>query len=288
MNAQARHRRRRRLLLRVGRGRRRDAHPEPPGSPQRAVGGAHRRADAANSTRIAADRAVRAVILAGEGPVFSAGHDLKEMTAHRADPDRGRAYFADILGRCSAMMQRIVRLPQPVIAAVEGVATAAGCQLVATLRSRGRRGRGALLARRASISACSARRRWWRSRATSRRKHAMEMLLLGEMVGAAGRPSLRARQPGRRRPARRSPRRAGWPRRSPPKSPLTLKIGKRAFYEQREMGLSARLRPRRRGDGGEHAGPRRRGRHRRLHRQAKPRLGGALTAREGCGIAGTA
>lgn len=81
---------------------------------------------------IAADRSVRAVVLTAVGPCFSSGHHLKEMSARRADPDRGRAYFADILGRCSAMMQQIVALPQPVIAAVQGLATAAGCQLVAT------------------------------------------------------------------------------------------------------------------------------------------------------------
>ncbi len=53
------------------------------------------------------------------------------MTARRADPDRGHAYFADLMARCYALMHRIVRLPQSVIAAVEGIATAAGCQLVA-------------------------------------------------------------------------------------------------------------------------------------------------------------
>src|SRR4051812_3944710 len=66
---------------------------------------------------IAGDATIRAVVLTANGPVFSAGHDLKEMTAHRADADRGRDYFAGVLTRCSAMMQRIVRLPQPVIAA---------------------------------------------------------------------------------------------------------------------------------------------------------------------------
>src|SRR5262249_38197885 len=80
---------------------------------------------------IAADRMMRAVVLAAEGPVFSAGHDLKEMTAHRADADHGKAYFRQMTETCSAMMQQIVDLPQPVIAAVEGTATAAGCQLVA-------------------------------------------------------------------------------------------------------------------------------------------------------------
>ena len=81
---------------------------------------------------IAADPSVRAVVLTAEGPAFSAGHDLKEIQAHRADADRGRAYFESVLARCAALMTAIVRLPQPVIAAVEGMATAAGCQLVAS------------------------------------------------------------------------------------------------------------------------------------------------------------
>src|SRR2546430_1205972 len=81
---------------------------------------------------IGGDAGVRAVVIAASGPVFSAGHDLKELTAHRSDPDRGRAYFTEIMTRCAALMQAIVRLPQPVIAQVQGVATAAGCQLVAT------------------------------------------------------------------------------------------------------------------------------------------------------------
>src|ERR1700694_2472708 len=86
---------------------------------------------AENFSAIAADRSVRAVVLAANGPAFCAGHDLKELPAHRADPDRGRAYFADLMTRCAAMMQQIVALPQPVIAAVHATATAAGCQLVA-------------------------------------------------------------------------------------------------------------------------------------------------------------
>lgn len=78
------------------------------------------------------DASVRTVVIAASGPVFSAGHDLKELTAHRADADGGRAYFRDIFSQCAVMMQAIVELPQPVIAAVEGVATAAGCQLAAS------------------------------------------------------------------------------------------------------------------------------------------------------------
>src|SRR5947209_11826225 len=78
------------------------------------------------------DAKVRAVVIAANGPVFSAGHDMKELTARRSDADRGRGYFAEIMTACSAMMQAIVHLPKPVIAAVQGVATAAGCQLVAS------------------------------------------------------------------------------------------------------------------------------------------------------------
>ena len=83
-------------------------------------------------TAIAEDRAIRAVVLAAKGPAFSGGHDLKELTARRTDTDHGRAYFQHIMLTCSAMMQQIVHLPQPVIAAVQGTATAAGCQLVAS------------------------------------------------------------------------------------------------------------------------------------------------------------
>ena len=78
------------------------------------------------------DRNVRAVVIAANGPAFSAGHDMKELAARRSDADGGRAYFADVMNACSAMMQAIVRLPKPVVAAVQGVATAAGCQLVAS------------------------------------------------------------------------------------------------------------------------------------------------------------
>src|SRR5215210_6577224 len=78
------------------------------------------------------DKSVRAVVIAANGSAFSAGHDMKELTARRSDADGGRAYFANIMNACSAMMQTIVQLPKPVVAAVEGVATAAGCQLVAS------------------------------------------------------------------------------------------------------------------------------------------------------------
>lgn len=78
------------------------------------------------------DKSIRAVILSGAGKAFCAGHDLKEMTAGRQSEDGGAAYFKDLFERCSRVMQTIPTLPQPVIAQVHGIATAAGCQLVAT------------------------------------------------------------------------------------------------------------------------------------------------------------
>ena len=81
---------------------------------------------------IAATPTIRAVIIKGVGKAFCAGHDLKEMTAGRQAEDGGRAYFKDLFDRCAAMMLTIQRMPQPVIAQAHGIATAAGCQLVAT------------------------------------------------------------------------------------------------------------------------------------------------------------
>ena len=78
------------------------------------------------------DASVRAVILSGSGKAFCAGHNLKEMTAGRQVEDGGKAYFKDLFDRCATMMMSIQKLPQPVIAQVHGIATAAGCQLVAT------------------------------------------------------------------------------------------------------------------------------------------------------------
>jgi len=78
------------------------------------------------------DTKIRAVVLEGAGKAFCAGHNLKEMTKGRKAEDGGKAYFLDLFKRCARMMMLIQKLPQPVIAKVHGIATAAGCQLVAT------------------------------------------------------------------------------------------------------------------------------------------------------------
>ena len=87
---------------------------------------------AAEFTALATDQSIRVVILQGAGKAFCAGHHLREMQTGRAAADQGRAYFSDLFNRCANVMQMIPALPQPVIAQVHGIATAAGCQLVAT------------------------------------------------------------------------------------------------------------------------------------------------------------
>lgn len=185
---------------------------------------------------IAADASVRCVVLAAEGPAFCAGHDLKEMTARRADADRGRAYFEDLMRRCSAMMQAIVALPQPVIAAVEGVATAAGCQLVATcdLAVAGANARFATPGVHIGLFCSTPMVALSRNLA---RKHAMEMLLTGEAIGAA--EAHRMGLVNRVVPAGRAREEAlALARSIAGRSSLTVRTGKRAFYAQAEMGLA--------------------------------------------------
>ncbi len=78
------------------------------------------------------DTTIKAVILSGNGKAFCAGHDIRQMTAGRAAEDKGKSYFEGLFSRCTSVMLGLQRLPQPVIAQVHGIATAAGCQLVAS------------------------------------------------------------------------------------------------------------------------------------------------------------
>ncbi|MCU0883427.1 MAG: enoyl-CoA hydratase [Beijerinckiaceae bacterium] len=189
---------------------------------------------------IASARTIKAVVLAATGPVFSAGHDLKEMSARRSDADRGRAYFSDVLGRCAALMQAIVRLPQPVIAAVEGVATAAGCQLVASCDLAVAGNRAQFCTPGVHIGLFCSTPMVPLSRNLSN-KHAMEMLLLGEMIpaGDAARMGLVNRVVASGDALAEAHRLAAI---IASKAPATIRTGKRAFYEQREMTLDAAYR----------------------------------------------
>jgi enoyl-CoA hydratase/carnithine racemase len=189
---------------------------------------------------IGKDKTVRAVVLASTGPAFCAGHDLKELTAHRKDEDGGRDYFSKIMTACSAMMQQIVAMPQPVIAAVQGVASAAGCQLVATCDLAVASEKARFVTPGVDIGLFCSTPMVALSRNVSR-KHAMEMLLTGEMASAehAVRIGLinRVVAAGKERDEA-----LALARVIASKSAYTVKIGKEAFYRQSEMTLAAAYR----------------------------------------------
>ena len=179
---------------------------------------------------IAADRSVRVVVIAGAGPAFCAGHDLKEI---RAEPRRDA--YERLFEACSAVMQSIVRLPQPVIAKVHGVATAAGCQLVASCDLAVASTEARFATPGVNIGLFCSTPMVALTRNVGR-KQAMEMLLLGELIDADA-----ARQLGlvnRVVPAERLEAEVrAMAAAIVGKSPLTLKIGKEAFYRQLEQGI---------------------------------------------------
>lgn len=182
------------------------------------------------------DRSVRVIVLAANGPAFCAGHDLKELTAGRAGEDGGKAYFAHVMSLCAGVMQGIVNCPKPAIAEVSGVATAAGCQLVASCDL-------AIAADTASFSTPGVHIGLFCSTpmvALSRNvadKHAMEMLLTGDMTSAARAAEIglvnRAVAPAALQDATME-----MARKIASKSSMTLATGKRAYYAQRDMALA--------------------------------------------------
>jgi enoyl-CoA hydratase/carnithine racemase len=187
-------------------------------------------------TALGSDPEVRAVVLAAEGPAFCAGHDLKELTGHRSDPDNGAAFYEKTMNACAEMMLTIVNCPKPVIAAVHATATAAGCQLVATCDL-------AVAAQDAQFCTPGVNIGLFCSTpmvALSRnvpRKRAMEMLLLGEML-----PASEAADYGLINKA--VPHdfvmqaALEMARRIAEKPAATIAIGKEAFYRQIEMPLA--------------------------------------------------
>ena len=185
---------------------------------------------------IGADRSVRAVVITGKGSAFCAGHDLKEMTAHRNEADRGRAYFAALFEKCAGMMLQIMRLPQPVIAAVNGVASAAGCQLVAScdLVVASEAARFATPGVQIGLFCSSPMVPLSRKLASN---HVMEMLLTGETLTAR-----RAYEMGlvnRVVPVGQEHEEAlKLAHVIGSKSAFVQKIGKEAFYQQLDLGLA--------------------------------------------------
>jgi enoyl-CoA hydratase/carnithine racemase len=185
---------------------------------------------------IGGDAGIRAVVIAAEGPAFCSGHDLKELTARRSDPDGGRGFFTALWDQCSTMMMSVVRLPQPVIACVQGTASAAGCQLVASCDLAVASVDATFATPGVNIGLFCSSPMVALSRNVAP-KQAMEMLLTGDMVSAAD--ALRIGLVNRVVPA--GDERAEAMRlaqRIASKSAAAIRIGKRAFYAQREMSLA--------------------------------------------------
>jgi enoyl-CoA hydratase/carnithine racemase len=191
----------------------------------------------AEFTRLRDDRSIKAVILAGAGKAFCAGHDLKEMQAGRQAEDGGRAYFADLFTRCGEVMQLIPTLPQPVIARPHGIATAAGCQLVAScdmaVAAEGTRFgvNGVNIGLFCSTPMVALSR-------NVPRKQAFEMLTTGEFIDAT-----RAREIGLVNrvvaPEDQDAETRALAETVASKLASAVRIGKQAFYEQIQMPLDA-------------------------------------------------
>jgi enoyl-CoA hydratase/carnithine racemase len=182
------------------------------------------------------DAKSRVIVLAAMGPAFSSGHDLKEMTACRAGADRGRAKFAAIFSQCSKLMQSVVHHAKPIIAEVQGIATAAGCQLVASCDLALASSEARFATPGVNIGLFCSTPMVALSRNVSR-KHAMEMLLTGDMIAAeeARRIGLVNRVVA---PALLEAETMKLADRIAAKPRATVKIGKEAFYRQLEMNLA--------------------------------------------------
>lgn len=176
------------------------------------------------------DRAVKVVVLAANGPGFCAGHDLKEI---RANP--GRRHYEALFAQCSRLMVTVTRLPKPVIAKVHGIATAAGCQLVATCDLAVASSAARFATPGVNIGLFCSTPMVALSRNVGR-KPAMEMLLTGDMVDAdtAKAIGLVNRVVA---PEALDDETAALAAQIAGKSPMTLATGKEAFYRQLELGL---------------------------------------------------
>ena len=178
---------------------------------------------------------IRVIILAAKGAVFCAGHDLKEITEARSSKDKGIGYFKKLFDKCSEVMNAIVTHPKPVIAEINGIATAAGCQIVASCDLAIASYSSKFATPGVNIGLFCSTPMVALSRNVSN-KHAMEMLLTGDMVDSA-----RAEQIGL---INRScddmlltDEVNAVANKIASKSSLTLATGKKAFYQQSEMTL---------------------------------------------------
>lgn len=183
----------------------------------------------------AQDRAVKVVVLAALGPAFSSGHNLKEISAHRSDADKGAAYFSELFARCASLMTSMVRHPRPVIAEVQGLASAAGCQLVASCDLAYAADTASFCTPGVNIGLFCSTPMVALSRNVAP-KHAMEILLSGDVITAA--EAQRIGLINAAVPANMLDQTvATMARKIAAKSMVTVKTGKEAFYRQIDLPL---------------------------------------------------
>ena len=188
-------------------------------------------------TKAASNQSIRVIVIASNGPVFSAGHDLKEITAARYQKDFGDAYFKSLFDTCSSLMQLIVSCPKPVIAEVVGTATAAGCQLVASCDLATAADSAKFATPGVNIGLFCSTPMVALSRNVNK-KNAMEMLLTGDMINAE-----KAKEIGLINNYFKTEKLTNetmiLANKIASKSSMTVSMGKSAFYTQSELDLSA-------------------------------------------------
>jgi len=183
------------------------------------------------------DKSIKVIVLAAKGNVFCSGHDLKEITAARENEDSGEEFYQGLFDSCSALMQLIVNTPQPIIAEIDGVATAAGCQLVATCDLAIASNESRFATPGVNLGLFCSTPMVALSRNVNK-KNAMEMLLTGDFINAkkAKEIGLINNMVPKEELAFEVSKLA---EKIASKSSMTISIGKQAFYAQAEMNLSS-------------------------------------------------
>ena len=184
----------------------------------------------------ATDQSIRVIILAANGPIFCAGHDLKEITEARKSQDSGTDYFKQLFDSCSELMQMIVSNPKPVIAEVDGIATAAGCQLVASCDLALATNDSKFATPGVNIGLFCSTPMVALSRNVAK-KHAMEMLLTGDMIDSKNAKAIGLINNHVSKDLLME-KTLSIANKIANKSAMTVKMGKQAFYIQSELELS--------------------------------------------------
>ena len=184
----------------------------------------------------ATDQSIRVIILAANGAIFCAGHDLKEITEARKSQDSGTDYFKQLFDSCSELMQMIVSNPKPVIAEVDGIATAAGCQLVASCDLAIATNDSKFATPGVNIGLFCSTPMVALSRNVAK-KHAMEMLLTGDMINSKNAKAIGLINNHVSKDLLME-KTLSIANKIASKSAMTVKMGKQAFYIQSELELS--------------------------------------------------